>query len=853
MSKIKGQHRFIIFLIFCFSGFSALVYEVLWTKYLSLTFGTTMAAVSIVAATFMAGLAIGSYLLGKYADQDSNLLRIYAFLEIGIALFALSFPPALKVVNHIHIYFERLFGHLPLLDHFLHLSLSSALLIPPTVFMGGTFPLMCRYFARNKSGAQIGRLYAINTIGAASGAFLSGYLLIPSLGLSKTNTLAAAINLVIAAVAWQMSRSREKLTTVEPVSLARKGKSRMAKGQRSVLLASALIGFLALAYEILWTRVFMLFLGNTSYAFALILSSFLICIALGGALYSRIITPETNEKKLFVRLTVLMGLSIMVTVPFYDQLAHVMLWAHEATNDQWWLLSLLSGTVVFAVISVPVIISGCLFPAAIAILDPGRQRTGEGVGLVVLYNTVGAVLGSLTAGFALVALIGLQNSFQLLGALNALLGAMLCMTFIEAAPRRRAQVGAVCVVAVTLAFLNPKWDQGLMNSGVYIYASKYIEAGGIKQVLAEEKIIKVIEGMEATVAIHESNDGQVRFFSVNGKTDGGTGRDMATQVLVGHLPMLLHEAPNDVLVVGLGTGITLNGMSCHPTNDISCVEISSEVVEASSYFNDSNDNALDDSKTTLLVNDGRNLLLTEDKLYDVIVSEPSNPWQSGNANLFTDEFYQLAASRLKVGGLFTQWIGIYDITPENLRIAVNTLLKNFPEALAFINNSDLIIVGAQHELKFDYMRLRKRMNKPGIREIMARIGVDSPGSLVTKHYLYSDQRLRSFSLGAQINTDDMPILEYSARDLLGDITLGNLQMKNIQALTASNQQTVLPITNLGQDVPSIINSLRELSNDFSDAGRTAEAEKLRLKAEELESKQTHSKISVFTNSSPPRG
>lgn len=834
MDKLSSKQKIIIFLIFSLSGFSALIYEILWTKHLSLAFGTTMTAVSLVAATFMAGLALGSYLLGKFSDHETNLLRIYAYLELGIAVCALLFPPTLKLVSSFYIALNNFTPDHPAFSHFSLLFLSALLLIPPTLCMGGTFPLMCRYFARNKSGGQIGRLYAMNTLGAAMGTFLCGYFLIPQFGLSTTNWIAVTINIAIAAIAWQFSRAFSRHSRPEAAPSPPRPPARLAAKYHPVLIATALIGFFSLAYEILWIRVFMLFLGNTSYAFSIILSSFLVSIALGGALYSRLAHPELDEKKLFVRLTLLMGLAILVTAPFYDQLAHVFLWIHQIANGHWWLLSFLSGAVIFAVICIPIIISGALLPAAIAILDPGRTRTGEGVGLIVLHNTSGAVLGCLAAGFILIPAIGSQNSFQLLSLLNILLGIILTLIFFKFSLRRYSKSILACAFALPLAFLAPDWDQGLMNSGVYIYASKYLQAGGIRTVLDSEKILEVIEGIETTVAVHESNDGQLRFFTVNGKTDGGTSRDMSTQVLIGHLPMLLHPDPRDVLVIGLGTGLTLRGMSSHPCDRIKCVEISPEVMAASHYFHDSRQNPLDDPKTQLLIEDGRNLLLTEETRYDVIVSEPSNPWQSGNSNLFTDEFYQLAASRLKAGGLFAQWIGIYDITPDNLRIAINTLLKTFPQALAFRTGTDLIIVGGHHRLQFDYYGLQERMATPTIRETLQAIGIDSPGELIAKHYLFCAESLLEFSRGARLNSDDQPILEYSARYLLGQKTLGGLQMENMQALMQSSSKKVLPITNLGDGIPSVVTSLRELSDAHLEAGQTGTAQQLLRKAEELE-------------------
>jgi len=831
--ELKPSGKIILYILFAASGFSALVYEILWSKYLSLTFGNTMLAVSIVAATFMGGLALGSYLLGRHADHDRNLLRLYALLEAGIAFFALLFPPTIQIVTKIHTYLEHMLPAHPLFTHGVHFLFAAILLLPPTVCMGGTFPLMCRFFARKRSGGQIGRLYALNTLGATAGTLLAGFLLIPALGLSRTGYLAVGLNAGIAVVALLLARNIGDTRASDVSSNKRPEQPLQAKQHRLPLVGIGIVGFLALAYEILWTRVFLLFLGNTTYAFSLILGAFLIGIALGGAIYARKVHPELDERKVFVRLTMLMGLSVLLTVPFYDRLALVFQRAHEISGENWWLLSAISFAIVFAVIGLPTLISGSLLPATVAILDPGQGRTGEGVGLVVLYNTVGAVFGSILAGFVLIPWLGLQSSFALLAAINLLLAAVLALR-LRPAGRRRLTLASLATGVLLLATLQNAWDQDLMNSGVYIYALKYAKMGGIQAVLAKEKVVETIEGRDTTVAVHESLDGVFRFFTVNGKTDGGNGRDMATQTMVGQLPMLLHPAPEDVLVIGLGTGITLRGMSAHPTERIDCVEISPEVVQAEKWFRTENGNALADPKIHLTINDGRDLLLTTERSYDVIVSEPSNPWQTGNANLFTADFYQLAAQCLKPGGLFCQWVGLYDITPENLKVVCNTFLQSFPRVMVFKAGSDLIIVGSREPLKFDYLSLRQRFAIPGIRSTLEAIDILSPGDLLASHYLYSEGPLADLAKGAAVNTDDTPILEYAARYNLGEKTLGAFQQENMSILLNVRGKVTLPLVNLGSNDAAIAAALRDLGAGYARAGRKAEAEYFDRTARQLE-------------------
>ncbi|PLX78085.1 MAG: hypothetical protein C0616_15420, partial [Desulfuromonas sp.] len=630
--EISRSDKRLVYLVFSLSGACALVYEILWTKYLSLTFGNTIFAVSLVAATFMGGLALGSFLLGRYVDRRANLLKIYALLEVALGLTALSFPYALKVVEHLYIFWVNQLPNLPWLVGSINIIFCGILILPPTVCMGGTFPLMCRFFARSKSGGQIGRLYALNTLGATVGAFAAGYILLPSIGLSRTGYLAVTGNLLVAVVAFLLAKRYGAVdaegvnntgTPAEPATRLR---------FRPILIAIGLVGFFSLAYEILWTRVLLLFLGNTSYAFSMMLSAYLVGIALGGALFARLVHPGMNEKKIFLILAGLMSLAILASAPFYDQLAYLFQNAHEASGERWWHLSMLSFLIVFFVIGLPTVLSGALLPAAVSILDPGKNRTGEGVGLVVLHNTLGAVLGSLVAGFLMVPWVGLLNSFRLLAILNLVLVLVLAFHYRQKVFPSRV-LPALFGIGLLLVFIPINWNDHLINSGVYCYAPKYSSMGGIDKVLERERILDVIEGAESTVAVHESLDETFRFFTVNGKTDGGTGTDMATQVLIGHLPLLLHPDPQDVLVIGLGTGITLNGMTDHPTESITCVEISPEVVEAESYFRQANGEALQDPKVNLVVKDGRNLLLTNPQQYDVIVSEPSNPWQTGNSNL----------------------------------------------------------------------------------------------------------------------------------------------------------------------------------------------------------------------------
>jgi len=828
---IRPLHKAIIFTIFTLSGFIALVYEILWSKYLSLTFGTSIVAVSIVTATFMGGLALGSYLLGKYADISKNLLRIYAYLELGIAVFALLFPPTLKIVEYGHTIIEHLFPQHLFFASAIHFIFSTILLIPPTLLMGGTFPVMCRLFARKKLSGEIGILYAINTFGATLGALSAGFFIIPALGLSGTGFLSVACNLVIAVIAYSLSKHMTPVLETSEIDRSERV-GRNLRGTRLILTATALTGAFSLACEILWTRTFLLFLGNTTYAFSLILSAYLIGIAFGGTLFARKIRHDTELHRLFVILTALSGISIILTVPFYDLLPFVFQMAHELSNGSWYTLSGISFITTISIMLLPTIFAGALFPSAVAIMSPNRSRTGEGVGIVVFFNTMGALVGSLTACFVLIPLLGLLQSFRLIGALSIVFSLVLLFHYRLRIPSWKP-LGTVFSLSLLLLLIPASWDQLLMNSGIYRYAHIYTDGGGLRKVLSHERIIDVIEGTDTTVAVHESLDGKQRFFTVNGKTDGSTMVDMDTQLLVSHIPMILHPDPEKVLVIGLGTGVSLKGLVHYGSETIDCVEISREVFRAYDYFADYSGYPLADPKINLFIEDGRNHLLTIEDRYDVIVSEPSNPWQAGNANLFTDDFYKIASDKLTDNGLFCQWVGIYDITPENLRTVVKTFLNTFPNTLAFSADTDLILLGAKSPLSFDYLGMKQKFDSPGIRKTLSEIGVTSPGDLLAKHYMSTDKALQLFAGDAELNTDDNSILEFSARDLIASRNFGINQMKNLNALLSSIDRAVIPLKNLGYTAADVAEALRELGDGYERDGKTDQARQFAAKAREI--------------------
>lgn len=815
--------RTLLYALFGLSGFCALVFEILWMRHLSLAFGTTMVAVSTVTATFMGGLALGNLLLGRLVDRSGNPLRIYSYLEAGVALSGLLFPWALDLTTAAYIQLTRALPAEAALSTAFYFLFSSLLLLPPAICMGGTFPVMCRAIQKQKPGGEVGRLYAVNTLGATLGVFFSGFFLIHALGLTTTARLAIGLNLGIAIVSYILSRrgkEDEKSHRLPTTSEDIRPSPLHPSGVCYPFISIALIGAFSLAYEILWTRSLLLFLGSTIYAFSIILSIFLVGIAAGGALAASILRKSRNQEHFFILFVSLMGLYVLVTLPYYDRLSFLFQGAHEIAQGRWPIISTLSFAIVALVMIPPTVFSGALLPLAVSILNPSSSHGGAIIGRVVMWNTLGAILGSLTAGFFMTPYFGLQKAIWVVAFCNLMLALALYIKLRKAA-KFPDYLPAVLAAGLALTFFQGTWDQKLMNSGVYYYAYRIEDAGGLRPFLQSQDIIDVVDGVDATVAVKKFTTTGDTLLAINGKTDASSGiHDMVTQLLLGHLPMLLHPNPEKALVIGLGSGITLGATAGYPMIHIDCVEISKAVVSASSHFAAVNGQALADPRVRIVVQDARNFLLTRTERYDVIISEPSNPWQSGNANLFTTEFYTLVEEHLTRDGVFCQWLPLYDSTPENLRIICQTFLKHFPRAMAFLaSGRDLLLVGSGTPLLFDYMNMKARMGLEGGREALALIGMDTPGRLIGKTYLFSEEALMKFSREAPISTDDRPRLEFSYREIFQPKIL----QQNLDSLHASLGREKLPLVNPGERPEDVKAALIDLGEGYVEGGRVEHA------------------------------
>lgn len=762
---------------FFFSGAAALVYQVLWARMLGLVFGNTTYAVSTVLAAFMGGMALGSYLLGRLADRPGfRPVRALAFMEAGIGLYCAVSPLLFAAAAKAYVAAQQADLSLPAVT-LLRFLLSSAILLVPTFLMGGTLPVMTRVLknllpGRDLPGA-IGFFYGVNTAGAVAGVLFSAFVSIAWLGVSATLALAVACNLAVAVFLYAGSKG-EPAPAEEPAPAAAPAASPgLAK---AALAAAAAAGFASMTCEVVWARSLSLVIGMSVYAFAVMLAAFLAGIAAGGFLFAayieKRITAEGRDG--FLAMGSLLGLAgvlILTTIPAFNHLPLLFLRLFSLFSGAYGGLLAVQLLFSFAIMAFPAAVFGALFPAAIKLYSLAGADGGKAsasVGRVYAFNTAGCIAGSLLAGFALISLLGLEGSVRAAGFVCVL--SALAVLFAGGAGRASLAAAAFLALASAPHLLAVgSWDRALMNSGVYQYAPDIIAGAASQGISLKESFRRAVSGEELyyrtgsnfSVAVTRGRDGLLSL-SIDGKVDASSdiSLDMQTQALSGHLPLLLHPGAKKVLVIGLASGVTLGAVGAYPVEEIDCVEIEPSMAEAAAYFSQWNGSILKDKRVRLIMNDGRNYLEAARKKYDVIISVPSNPWIPGSAALFTRDFFELAGKNLAPGGVFCQWMQMYEVRLDEVRSVAAAAAGVFP-GLSVWNpvGGDLLLVSAGGKFSADYAGFAGRFAAAA--PALAGLRIKDPLDILSR-FLLAGGELAAFIGDARPNTDDRPVLEFAA-------------------------------------------------------------------------------------------
>lgn len=753
--------------LFLLSGLTGLVYEVLWTRALSLVFGNTVYAASTVLAAYMGGLALGAWLLGRVADRSRRPLLLYGILEAVVGLSALLFPLALQVGLPVLQSLYRGGDHGTL--GVLRFALAFGYLLIPTAAMGGTLPALARLMTDSRGcGRTLSWLYGLNTFGAVLGTLAAGFWLLPRFGLGGTQNLTVALNLAIAvaaaALGWKVMREPSGPEAAPSPEVAQEGPEGGHFATPIVLGAYLLSGALALALEVLWTRSLLLVFGSTVYSFATMLALFLLGLAAGSFLMGLWVERFPRPLLALGLVEAGVGLVTLVSIARFNRLPTTFL-DGLISHGLEWSTYLATKVLIAAGILLPVaLLFGATFPLVARLQVRTGARVGTAVGHLYAANTLGAIAGSLLGGFVLLPALGLQRGLAITALVALGLGALL-LTVRRAGDAmwpRLACAGLLVAIGLGLWTATPKWDEKLLSAGVYFRPRAYISTDNrniLDQVLGEIRLVRYIEGITETAAVVETPIS--RMFLVDGKVEASTLLvDMRLQRLQGHLPLLFARGQDRAVNIGLGCGITLGALKMHPLKELHCIELEENILQTARYFSEANHSVLDDPRLTVVLNDGRNHLLLTDVQYDVITSDPFEPLVGGAANLYTKEHFENGRRRLAPGGVFAQYLPMYQLSPEDFRMIIRSFCAVYPNVSLWYTGIDTIMLGSVEPHRLDLPTLEARMAHPGVRESLAEVGIASPEQLL-QTFVMDPHRLPGLMEGP-LNTDETPFIEFSA-------------------------------------------------------------------------------------------
>lgn len=737
---------------------AGLTYEVVWVRMLSLIFGTTTFAVSTVLFAFMAGLALGSYFFGRIIDSVRSPLRLYALLEVGIGIYAVFVPHIIDALNTAYV--SSFDENIPnfLVYSLIRFAFSMAVLLVPTTLMGGTLPVLSRYFVRNLNtvGWDVGILYTINTLGAVAGVLVAGFYLEATYGVKMSIYIASAANVAIGLTAFFLA-SREKLVEdnnkpkmPKPVTQT-VTQNAPSVNTKILLWVFAISGFCALGYEVVWFRALLLALHNNTYVFSVMLATFLTGLTLGSYFISRLLDEDRNWVMILAYIEIAIGVVAALTIPLfisYHNTSFLEMRPALATSFQ--KITLVGFFLSALMMFVPTLLMGAALPIFNKLYINSMGVIGRKIGALYAVNTLGAVLGSFVVGFLLIPYIGFIKSGFLLAVLNAVAGMMIVgWMHVDAAWKRKTMyvLGSVLVMlglGAMLSFAKPSDFHILM--------------------MEDTNTLFYKEGASSTVTVVEKRGMRAAFVNGNIVVGSAPGA-LQTVRMLAYLPLLVHPQPQSAVVIGFGMGVTTHSVSLYPLTSIDVVEIAPEILDGAKYFESMNHGVITDPRLKLIIEDGRNYLLRTRKLYDVITADPTHPIL-GSGNLYTREYYQQCYRRLSEDGVMVQYVPLHLLADSEFRALIKTFASVFEHSSLWYSHSDLVILGSKKPQVFSYAKWDEKLRLPQINADLKQSNLDTP-LLLLRRLLLGEEEIKRFTQDADINTDDHPIIEFRGPRSIG--------------------------------------------------------------------------------------
>src|SRR2546423_6966897 len=779
---MRSRSQLAYSLLFFVSGATGLIYELLWVRVLYQSFGSTIQSVSTVVAAYMGGLGLGAWLFGRRADRARRPAALYGWLEIAIGVFGLISPLVLGLAHRLYIGTAGAVALGGTASVALRFGLAALVLLIPTTLMGGTLPVLTRAFMGDDRGLlkrSLGGLYGLNTLGAVAGTALAGFLLIEYVGVRTSLWATAAINLAIGAAAIVLAKDLRSAPGREPGVRQQPVLPSPRDSLRTLALGLlAITAFASLLDEIAWTRVLVMIVGGSTYAFTLVLLVFLIGIGLGSMIVARARARMTRAETAATAALAqgITGAGAALLFMFFGLLPLYIIGVFQIPDLSAVSRLFLMGVAVGAVVLIPALGMGMTFPLLADLTASEQEARGADVGAAYALNTIGSILGAVLTGFVLIGVLGTQLTLRLGLAVNALatlaLAARAAKGIREQSDehrRLRARVlgaGVLGTIALVAAIAAPGWSTRLIDLGPTIYARQPMDVTARRLFIAHRGVrqLSFREGPNATVSVWEGEAG--RSLRVNGKVDASDRGDMDTQVMIGLAPLVAHPRAQSSIVIGYGTGVTASVLAAAPgMSRVKIVEIEPAVLQMDTLFRAVNASVLTWPNVRVVVDDARSALQLDRDRYDVIVSEPSNPWVAGIATLYTPEFFRIAQRRLADDGVFCQWIQLYQMPLPVLAGIVRSLHQVYPHVhMWFGGTLDVFVLGSARPLRYDRQWVDQVIG-PGapLQEVAAEwLSIDSIDDYFGRMLLGDSGVARLITRAAFVHTDDRPRLEFVA-------------------------------------------------------------------------------------------
>jgi spermidine synthase len=752
------------------SGFCALVYQTVWLRQFRLVFGASTFATAAVLAVFLGGLGAGGVLLGRQADSSAHPLRLYAILELLVAFFAGISPLLIRLMRNLYI----ASGGSATLGVFgatlLRLVITVIVLGPATILMGGTLPATTRAVetASDTRRRRLALLYGMNTLGAVIGTIVATFSMLERLGNHRTLFVAVVLNLIVGVVAFVFGGAAQAGSDVSRGPLTPTHLPGAERGSRFVLIASGIVGFAFLLMELVWYRMLAPILGGSTFTFGLILAVALLGTGLGGLLYSVSLRRAAATPAGFALTCAGEALALAIPLAAGDRVALVAnslrsfgVYGFGGQIAAWTVVAL------FVVFPASVI-AGVQFPLLIALLGSGDEKVGSDVGRTYAANTIGAIAGSLAGGFGLMPLLSAPGCWR---AVIVLLAATSLVAAFAGRPKARIPLASQLIAIVALACIFAQGPTAVWrHSGIGAGRAPQPESPTeIRDWVNETRRTMVwdADGRESSVALVATTENA---FFINGKSDGAARQDAGTQVLGGLIGALVHPNPRAAMVIGLGTGSTAGWLGAIPSMQrVDVVELEPAILRVARDCAAVNHDVMHNPKVRITIGDAREVLTTSRRRYDVIFSEPSNPYRAGIASLFTWEFYQAAVNRLNDGGVFLQWVQSYEVDAPTIRTVYATIGSVFPYVETWMTErGDLVLLASERPIVMNPETLRARLREEPFRSAFFNVWRADSLEGVLAHYVANDGMTSSIvDLRDPLNTDDRTLIEFGFARMVG--------------------------------------------------------------------------------------